>query len=62
MVAELGYMFMNRAGIRAELTLLSDLASDVYRVAAFTRQDAERVEKLAGQHANLKLGIADVHR
>ena len=60
-VAELDYMLMSRAGIGAELTLLSDLASDVYQVAAFTRQDAECAEKLAGQHADLKLGIADAH-
>jgi hypothetical protein len=60
-VAELDYMLMSRAGIRAELTLLSDLANDVYQVAAFTRQDAERAEKLAGQHADLKLSIADAH-
>lgn len=60
-LAELDYMLMSRAGIQAELTLLKDLADDVYQVAAFTRQDADRVEKLAVQHADLKLGIADAH-
>ena len=60
-LAELDYMLMSRAGIHAELTLLKDLADDVYRVAAFTWQDADQVEKLAAQHAGLKLGIADAH-
>jgi predicted nucleic acid-binding protein len=60
-LAELDYMLMSRAGIQAELTLLKDLADDVYQVAAFTRQDADRVEKLAARHADLKLGIADAH-
>ena len=60
-VAELDYLLLSRAGVRAELALLGDLASDVYQVAAFTSQDAERVAGLAGQHADLKLGIADAH-
>ena len=60
-VAELDYMLHSRAGDRAELALLSDLADDVYQVAAFTSQDAERVARLAERHAGLKLGIADSH-
>ncbi|MDA8322802.1 MAG: hypothetical protein M0030_23775 [Actinomycetota bacterium] len=60
-LAEVDYLLMSRAGIAAELTLLSDLANDVYQVAAFTSQDAEHVEVFAGQHADLKLGIADAH-
>jgi predicted nucleic acid-binding protein len=60
-VAELDYLLMSRAGVRAELTLLSDLANDVYQVAAFTTQDAQRAETFARQHADLKLGIADTH-
>lgn len=60
-LAELDYMLLTRAGPRAELTLLKDLADDVYQVAAFTSQDAERVAQLAEQHADLRLGIADAH-
>ena len=56
-LAELDYMLLSRAGIQAELTLLDDLADDVYQVAAFTPQDAGRVARLAAQHADLKLGI-----
>ena len=60
-LAELDYLLLSRAGVRAELTLLNDLANDVYQVAAFTGQDAERVAGLAEQHEALKLGIADAH-
>ena len=60
-LAELDYMLLTRAGVRAELTLLDDLADDVYQVAAFTAKDAARVATLAGRHADLKLGIADAH-
>lgn len=60
-LAELDYMLLTRAGVQAELALLSDLADDVYQVADFTAQDAGRVAKLAQRHADLKLGIADAH-
>lgn len=60
-LAELDYMLLTRAGVRAELTLLDDLADDVYQVAAFTATDAARVATLVGRHADLKLGIADAH-
>ena len=60
-LAELDYMLLSRAGIQAELTLLTDLADDVYQVAAFTAEDAKRVAMLAERHADLKLGMADAH-
>ena len=60
-LAELDYMLLSRAGVQAELTLLNDLADDVYQVAAFTAQDAVRVAKLVEQYADLRLGIADAH-
>ncbi len=60
-LAELDYMLLSRAGIRAELTLLEDLADGVYQVAAFTSQDAERVARLAEQYEDLRLGIPDAH-
>jgi predicted nucleic acid-binding protein len=60
-LAELDYVLLTRAGVRAELTLLNDLASDVYHVAVFTSQDAGRAARLVEQYADLKLGIADAH-
>ena len=60
-LAELDYLLLSKAGVRAELSLLNDLANDVYQVAGFTGQDAERVARLAEQHEALKLGIADAH-
>jgi uncharacterized protein len=60
-LAELDYMLLSRAGVQAELTLLNDLADDVYQVAAFTAQDAVRVARLVEQYADLKLGISDAH-
>jgi predicted nucleic acid-binding protein len=60
-LAELDYMLMSRAGVQAELTLLQDLADEVYQVASFTAWDAEHVEQLARRHADLKLGLAHAH-
>jgi uncharacterized protein len=60
-LAELDYMLLSRAGVRAELTLLNDLADNVYQVAAFTAQDAVRIAMLVDQYADLKLGISDAH-
>jgi predicted nucleic acid-binding protein len=60
-LAELDYILLTRAGVRAELTLLTDLADNVYQVAAFTAQDAVRVATLVGQYAEFKLGISDAH-
>lgn len=60
-LAELDYMLLSRAGVRAELTLLNDLADNVYQVAAFTAQDAVRVAMIVDQYADLKLGISDAH-
>ena len=60
-LAELDYILLSRAGVQAELTLLNDLADDVYQVAAFTAQDAVRVARLVDQYSDLKLGISDAH-
>jgi predicted nucleic acid-binding protein len=60
-LAELDYMLLSRAGVRAELTLLNDLADNVYQVAAFTVQDAVRVALLVEQFSDLGLGISDAH-
>jgi uncharacterized protein len=60
-LAELDYMLLSKAGVQAELTLLNDLADDVYQVAAFTAQDAVQVARLVDQYADLKLGISDAH-
>jgi uncharacterized protein len=43
------------------MALLNDLAEDVYQVAGFTAQDAERVASLVQRYADLKLGLADAH-
>jgi uncharacterized protein len=60
-LAELDYMLRSKAGVQAELTLLNDLADDVYQIAAFTARDAVRVARLVEQYADLKLGISDAH-
>ena len=60
-LAEVDYTIMTRSGPAAELILLNDLADGVYQVAEFTAVDAARVARLAGQYADLRLGIADAH-
>jgi predicted nucleic acid-binding protein len=60
-LAEVDYMIMTRSGPAAELTLLNDLADGVYQVAEFTAVDAARIAELAGQYADLRLGIAATH-
>jgi predicted nucleic acid-binding protein len=54
-LAELDYLLLTRAGVKAELQLLQEVAGGVYELASFGRADtgraAEVAERYAGVHA-----------
>lgn len=58
-LAELDYLLLTRAGIKAELQLLQEVAGGVYELASFERADTSRAAEIAERYADLKLGLAD---
>lgn len=58
-LAELDYLLLTRAGVKAELDLLADGADGVFELAAFSRADVGRAAEVASGYASLGLGIAD---
>lgn len=58
-LAELDYLLLTRAGVKAELQLLQEVVGGVYELASFDRADAGRAAEVAERYADLKLGLAD---
>jgi uncharacterized protein len=58
-LAELDYLMAKRAGVRAELNVLSDVASGVYTLAEFDRFDAGQAATLVERYRQMDIGIAD---
>ncbi len=58
-LAELDYMVATRAGVRAELKVLGDVAAGVYRLAEFGRLDVARAAAVADRYQDLRIGLAD---
>jgi uncharacterized protein len=58
-LAELDYLLLTRAGVKAELQLLQEVAGGVYELASFGRADTGRAAEVAERYAGLKLGLAD---
>ena len=58
-LAELDYLMARRAGVRAELNVLSDVASGVYTLAEFDRFDVGEAATLVEWYRQLDIGIAD---
>jgi uncharacterized protein len=58
-VAELDYLMAARAGVRAELNVLSDVASGVYTLAEFDRFDVGQAATLVQRYQQMNIGIAD---
>ncbi len=55
-LAELDYLLLTRAGVKAELVFLDDLADGVYEVAELTSGDARDVKGLIERYASLSAG------
>lgn len=58
-LAELDYLTATRAGVRAELNLLGDVASGIYTVAHFDRFDVGQAVTLVERYQQMNIGIAD---
>jgi predicted nucleic acid-binding protein len=58
-LAELDYLLGARAGQRAQMGLLHDVAEGVYRLEAFTIEDLREAREILEQYRDLNLGLAD---
>lgn len=58
-LAELDYLLMNRAGIKAELQLMREVAEGVFELASFSRSEVGEAAGIAERHADLRIGLAD---
>ena len=58
-LAETDHLARRIAGVDAELSILSELASDSYEIAAFDRVDLTRAFGLVQRYQDLRLGLTD---
>jgi uncharacterized protein len=58
-LAELGYMLLTRAGVKAELELLREVAQGVFTLAEFGPRDVAQAATVAEQYQDLRIGLAD---
>jgi predicted nucleic acid-binding protein len=58
-LAELDCLLLSRAGLKAELQLLGEVAEGVFELATFSRADVGAAASIAERYADLRLGIAD---
>jgi predicted nucleic acid-binding protein len=58
-LAELDYMLLTRAGVKAELELLREVATGVFRLAEFGPRDVAHAVTVAEQYQDLRIGLAD---
>jgi hypothetical protein len=58
-LAELDYLMASRSGVRAELTVLTDVANGIYRVAEFGQRDAAQAAEVVAQYQDLDIGLTD---
>lgn len=58
-LAELDYLIGQRAGVGAELDVLSDVAAGVYSLADFSRADVAAAAGVVSRYADLRIGLTD---
>ena len=58
-LAELDYMLLTRAGVKAELELLREVAKGVFTLAEFGPRDVAQAATVAEQYQDLRIGLAD---
>jgi len=58
-LAELDHLVTARAGVRAELKVLGDVAAGTYRLAEFDRFDVARAAAVAERYRDMRIGLAD---
>ena len=58
-VAELDYLIATRIGVKEELTVLSELASGGYLLAALDETDLEQAVAVITKYQDQEIGVAD---
>jgi uncharacterized protein len=58
-LAELDYMLLSRAGLKAEQQFLREVAEGIFELAAFSRADVSQAAAIVERYADLRIGIAD---
>jgi len=58
-LAELDYMLLSRAGVKAEQQFLDEVTSGIFELAAFTRTDVGQAATVIERYCDLRIGIAD---
>jgi predicted nucleic acid-binding protein len=58
-VAELDYLIAQRAGVEAEIAVLSELATGAYLLADFDEIDLARAADVVSQYRDQQVGVAD---
>ena len=58
-LAELDYLILRNAGVKAELDLLRDVADGVFTLAEFSPRDVAQAAAVAERYQDLRIGLAD---
>lgn len=58
-LAELDYMLLSRAGLKAEQQFLQEVADGVFELAPFTRTDVSQAAGIVKRYSDMRIGIAD---
>ncbi len=58
-LAELDYLILRNAGVKAELDLLRDVADGVFTLAEFGQRDVAQAAAVAERYQDLCVGLAD---
>jgi predicted nucleic acid-binding protein len=58
-LAELDYVLLSRAGVKAEQQFLEDVAAGIYELPVFTRADVSQAAGIVQRYADLRIGIVD---
>jgi predicted nucleic acid-binding protein len=58
-LAELDYMLLTRAGVKAELELLREVAEGVFTLAEFGPKDVTQAAAVAERYQDQRIGLAD---
>ena len=58
-LAELDYLLLRRAGLKAELGLLQEVSEGVLQLAEFGQRDIAQARDVAERHGDLSIGLAD---
>ena len=58
-LAELDYLILRNAGVKAELDLLRDVADGVFTLAEFSPRDVAQAAAVAERYQDLRIGLSD---